>query len=189
MMENISFDLQIPANFCDYPVHGPLVHAYFTQGILYLLYSLIFVISVVGNGLVCYIVISTPRMRTVTNYFIMNLAVGDILSTIFCVPFTAIPYIQQYWPFGSIACPVVSLFQAMPIYVSAYTMLVISVDRYFAIMWPLKPRISKKIAASVILFIWFFSTFLALPIPILSRLRQPPEFNDSISQWYNFCDR
>lgn len=60
------------------------------QSFVYIMYSAIFVIALGGNGIVCYIVQSTPRMQTVTNYFIMNLAVGDILVTVFCIPFTSI---------------------------------------------------------------------------------------------------
>lgn len=66
-----------------------LISSPYYQVIVYIMYGAIFVIALCGNGMVCYIVQSTPRMRTVTNYFIMNLAVGDILMTVFCVPFTS----------------------------------------------------------------------------------------------------
>ncbi|XP_035670112.1 neuropeptide FF receptor 2-like [Branchiostoma floridae] len=51
-------------------------------------YFLIFALCVVGNTLVCFVVIKIPRMRTVTNYFILNLAVSDLLVGIFCMPAT-----------------------------------------------------------------------------------------------------
>lgn len=111
----------------------------------YLMYIGIFVFALLGNGTVCYIVQSTPRMRTVTNYFIANLAVGDILMSLFCVPFSFVSiFILNYWPFGVVLCHLVNYSQAVSVLVSAYTLVAISVDRYIAIMWPLRPRITKR---------------------------------------------
>jgi len=55
---------------------------------LYFIYIMIFVIGMLGNALVCYVVIRNKSMQTVTNYFIMNLALSDILLCTFAVPFT-----------------------------------------------------------------------------------------------------
>lgn len=121
-----------------------LSSVYFKTAV-YLLYIPIFIFALLGNGTVCYIVQSTPRMRTVTNYFISNLAVGDILMSLFCVPSSFISiFILGYWPFGTALCHLVNYSQAVSVLVSAYTLVAISVDRYIAIMWPLKPRITKR---------------------------------------------
>lgn len=87
-----------------------LASVYF-QSAVYSMYAVIFVVAVIGNSFVCYMVLSSSRMRTVTNYFIMNLAVGDLLITILCVPFTSVSILKQYWPFGGILCPVVTYSQ------------------------------------------------------------------------------
>lgn len=115
------------------------------QTSVYMLYTSIFVLALFGNGVVCYIVHSSPRMKTVTNYFIVNLAVGDILMSLFCVPFSFFSILLlQYWPFGSLLCHLVNYSQAVSVLVSAYTLVAISIDRYIAILWPLRPRISKR---------------------------------------------
>ncbi|KAF5298675.1 hypothetical protein FQR65_LT09655 [Abscondita terminalis] len=167
---------------CDLQTSSNPIETLEFQVTVYVMYSVIFLVAVVGNGIICYIVVSTSRMRTVTNYFIMNLAIGDILITIFCVPFTSVSYLQQYWSFGAFLCPVVNYSQAVSVFVSAYTMLAISLDRYIAIMWPLKPRLSKKFAIMIILSVWIFAGLTALPIPLVSNLAQPTE-------WYIVCDR
>ena len=154
--------------------HPPLNSTYF-QSVVYLMYAIIFVVGTIGNGIVCYIVMSTSRMRTVTNYFIMNLAVGDLLMTVLCVPFTSVSYLKQYWPFGVTLCPVVNYSQAFAVFVSSYTLVAISVDRYVAIMWPLKPRMSKRIAALVIFTVWLVSAITVLPIAMFSELSQPEQ--------------
>lgn len=117
----------------------------FFQTAIYVLYISILFAALLGNGTVCFIVQSSPRMRTVTNFFIANLAIGDILMSFFCIPFSFISmFVLQYWPFGPILCRVVNYSQAVSVLVSAYTLVAISFDRYIAIMWPLRPRITKR---------------------------------------------
>lgn len=88
------------------------------QATIYFLYSTIFVVALIGNGLVCYVVQSSPRMQTVTNYFIVNLAISDILIAVFCVPTTFVSVlILQYWSFGQTLCPIVNYSQASIVYI------------------------------------------------------------------------
>lgn len=151
---------------------------------VYTMYCPVFVIAVLGNGIVCFIVWSTPRMQTVTNFFIVNLAAGDLLTAVFGVPFTFIPQqILHYWPFGEGLCPVVNYMQAISVFASAYTLVAISIDRYVAIMWPLKPRLTKKYATLIICVVWLFAIVTALPIAIFSRLTQ------QTSAWHQQCDK
>lgn len=143
-------DAKLYDNYVEAPYNGSCDQdqsddsTYF-QTTVYMLYTSIFVLALVGNGVVCYIVYSSPRMKTVTNYFIVNLAVGDIMMSLFCVPFSFFSIlILQYWPFGSLLCHLVNYSQAVSVLVSAYTLVAISIDRYIAILWPLRPRVSKR---------------------------------------------
>ena len=113
--------------------------------VIYAAYSLIFVMAILGNTFVCLAIASNIRKWTVTNYFIINMAVGDILMALFCIPFTSITtFVMLYWPFGTVMCCVVSFSQAVSVFVSAYTMVAISCDRYLAILYPLRPRMTKR---------------------------------------------
>lgn len=60
------------------------------QATLHFMYITIFLIAVFGNGIVCFIVCTSSRMQTVTNYFIANLALSDMLMAFFCIPFSFI---------------------------------------------------------------------------------------------------
>ncbi|XP_076393375.1 RYamide receptor-like isoform X1 [Megachile rotundata] len=154
------------------------------QGIIYFFYSAIFVVALAGNGLVCYVVYSSPRMKTVTNFFIVNLAFGDILIALFCVPPSFISIlILQYWPFGQELCPTVSYLQAVSVLASAYTLVAISVDRYIAIMWPLKPRLSKRQAQFLILGVWVLAMVISFPIAVVSKLSQPSMQHQRCNQY------
>lgn len=119
---------------------GPLF-----QAVIYSLYTLIFVLALVGNMIVCAVVITSIRKWTVTNFFIVNMAASDILMAFFCIPFTFVPtFVLLYWPFGAAMCRIVSFSQAVSVFVSAYTMVAISSDRYLAIVYPLRPRMTRK---------------------------------------------
>jgi neuropeptide Y receptor len=72
--------------------------------------------------------------------------------------------------------------QAVSVFVSAYTLVAISVDRYMAIMWPLKPRMSKRQAKVIICVVWLVALGTALPILLLSNLIQP-------HIWYIECGK
>ncbi|KAI8424176.1 hypothetical protein MSG28_002764 [Choristoneura fumiferana] len=151
------------------------------QACVYFMYCTVFVVALVGNGLVCFVVQTSPRMKTVTNYFIVNLAVGDILMTLFCVPFSFVSMlVLRYWPFGAIMCKVVNYSQAVSVLVSAYTLLAISIDRYMAIMRPLRPRLGKAAAKLVVAAVWGGALATAAPIPWVSTLQRPTD-------WYQFC--
>uniref|UniRef100_A0A6P4FZR6 Neuropeptide Y receptor-like n=1 Tax=Drosophila rhopaloa TaxID=1041015 RepID=A0A6P4FZR6_DRORH len=151
---------------------------------VYLLYIPIFIFALIGNGTVCFIVQSTPRMRTVTNYFIASLALGDILMSLFCVPSSFISlFILNYWPFGVVLCHFVNYSQAVSVLVTAYTLVAISIDRYIAIMWPLRPRITKRYATLIISGVWFVALATAFPIPLVSGLEMP------LSPWHEKCEK
>lgn len=86
--------------------------------LIYLMYTAVFCVSLAGNGLVCYVVVFSAQMHSVTNLFIMNMAVGDLLMTLFCVPFSFVAtLLLQYWPFGNDLCHTVSFAQAVAVLV------------------------------------------------------------------------
>ncbi|CAH1367250.1 unnamed protein product, partial [Tenebrio molitor] len=88
------------------------------QIVFYILYSVIFLLGLFGNILVCYIVYSNKAMQTVTNLFITNLALSDILLCVLCVPFTPLYTFLGKWIFGSLTCHLVGYAQATSVYIS-----------------------------------------------------------------------
>nr|XP_027230817.1 RYamide receptor-like [Penaeus vannamei] len=148
---------------------------------IYVLYISILVFAVLGNSMVVYVVCSSAKMRTVTNYFIANLAVGDLFMAIFCVPFSFMStLILKYWPFGGELCVAVNYLQAVSVFVSAYTLVAISLDRYFAIIYPLRPRMTRFQAKVIIAGVWVLALATTLPVAIYSKLFEPP------LNWYRY---
>jgi neuropeptide Y receptor len=146
------------------------------QILMCLMYTTISLAAIGGNGVVIYIIFAYKRMRTVTNIFIMNLAIGDILMACLCIPFTFVSnLILQFWPFGSVMCLVVSYAQAVSVFISAYTLIAISIDRYIAIIYPLRPRMTKLHSKLIIIVIWIVALLTPLPTALLSKLLPLPQ--------------
>lgn len=68
------------------------------------LYTTILLLAVTGNALVILTLVQNRRMRTITNVFLLNLAVSDILLGVLCMPFTLIGTLLRDFVFGEIMC-------------------------------------------------------------------------------------
>ncbi|XP_052268187.1 RYamide receptor-like [Dreissena polymorpha] len=143
-------------------------------------YSVLFIISVGGNCLVCLVVIGQERMRTVTNYFLLNLAIGDIAKGVLCIPFTfVINVLVPYWPFGSFMCPFIMYMQIVTVFLSAFTLVAMSFDRYVAIIHPLRPKLTTRKALLTIAIVWILALAVPIPTVVKSRVYTNPYPNTS----------
>ncbi|CAH0560862.1 unnamed protein product [Brassicogethes aeneus] len=136
------------------------------------LYVIIFVLSVVGNCAVLLTLFKNKRMRTVTNVYLVNLAVSDLLLGVFCMPFTLVGQVLRTFIFGSIMCKLIPYFQAVSVSVAVWTLVAISLERYFAICRPLKSRRwqTQFHAVKMILIVWVVSLSWSSPILVVSSL-------------------
>lgn len=82
--------------------------------VLICFHCIVFVMGLVGNILVCIAVYRNHTMRTVTNYFIVNLAVADFLVILFCLPPSVVWDVTSTWFFGVAMCKVVLYLQVSP---------------------------------------------------------------------------
>ncbi|XP_035260779.1 neuromedin-K receptor-like isoform X2 [Anguilla anguilla] len=126
-------------------------------------YALIVVVSVTGNVTVIWIILAHRRMRTVTNYFIVNLAFSDVSMAAFNTVFNFVYALHNDWYFGLGYCRFQNFFPITAMFSSIYSMTAIAVDRYMAIIYPLKPRLSSTSTNVVIGVIWIVAFSLAFP--------------------------
>lgn len=139
------------------------------QALFLILYTSIFVLGIFGNVLVCYVVFRNKAMQTVTNLFITNLALSDILLCVLAVPFTPLYTFMGKWVFGKIICHLVSYAQGASVYISTLTLTSIAIDRFFVIIYPFHPRMKLSTCIMIILCIWLFSILVTLPYGIYMR--------------------
>ncbi|XP_075147237.1 tachykinin-like receptor at 99D [Haematobia irritans] len=129
-----------------------------------ILYGVMVIVATGGNLIVVWIVITTKRMRTVTNYFIVNLSIADAMVSSLNVTFSYIYMLDNNWAFGQLYCKISQFIATLSISASVFTLMAISIDRYVAIMKPLKPRMSKRSNLGIAAVIWIASAVISCPM-------------------------
>ncbi|XP_051513482.1 neuropeptide FF receptor 2 [Myxocyprinus asiaticus] len=151
--------------YVDFYLHEPLVSAIFIVS-----YLLIFIVCMVGNGVVCFIVLRSKNMRTVTNLFILNLAISDLLVGIFCMPTTLVDNIITGWPFGSLVCKLSGMVQGISVSASVFTLVAIAVDRFRCIVYPFKQKLTISTSTFIIVIIWVLAISIMCPSGVMLQV-------------------
>lgn len=125
-------------------------------------YSVIIAVGSVGNALICLAILSRKKRKT-SEYFILNLAITDLLTSIVSIPLDIIERLAGYWPYGSFLCKLVYPLQTILMSVSVATLLAMSLERHRAIMHPLKPRMKGSKPMFIICATWVGSILLVSP--------------------------
>ncbi|EFA04641.2 5-hydroxytryptamine receptor 2C-like isoform X1 [Tribolium castaneum] len=122
-----------------------------------------------GNILVCLAVILDRRLQNVTNYFLLSLAIADLLVSLFVMPLGAIPGFLGKWPFGVAWCTVYVTCDVLACSASIMHMCFISLGRYLGIRNPLKTRHSTTTRTVVmrICLAWLLSMLVSSSITVL----------------------
>ena len=146
------------------------------------LYGIIFLVSVVGNSLVCVVITRRRRMRTVTNLFVLNLAISDLAITCICIPFD-IPVQENIyrWPYGGFLCKILYPLQTLAMFASIFTLTAVSANRFWAIIYPLRKQMSKVHATATIIAIWLLCVLLTVPYMLVLRL--DAETRQCVEEW------
>lgn len=124
-----------------------------------------FIFGFIGNVLVIRIVHKTPAMHTTTNYLLVNLAVADII-TILLGPFYATSFEKGSLTngVGKLVCKLTA-FIDISVEVSSFTLTLLAVERYHALLKPLNTRLhlTEDNIKKAIVVIWISSFLLCLP--------------------------
>ena len=91
------------------------------------------VLSLTGNILVCIAVYKNTRLRTTTNLYIIALAVSDLMSGVFVMPFAAGVLIKGEWVYGPVICDFQAYIALFVVYISPVTMGLTAFNRYMRI--------------------------------------------------------
>ncbi|XP_031837942.1 5-hydroxytryptamine receptor 2A [Nomia melanderi] len=122
-----------------------------------------------GNILVCLAVGLDRRLHNVTNYFLLSLAVADLLVSLFVMPLGAIQGFLGYWPFGVIWCNVYVTCDVLACSASIMHMCFISLGRYLGIRNPLRTRhtATKRMVGFKIAAVWLLAMLVSSSITVL----------------------
>lgn len=131
--------------------------------------STTFVASVIANLTIAVAVLRYREMRTVTNCFLLNLAVADFLFAL-GIPAVVTARIHQRWQLGDYVCRLLPYSQFVCGFVLLWTLTLISMDRHRCIVVPpYKSQLTPRLAAIHTAATWFLASVLFLPVAFWFR--------------------
>lgn len=131
------------------------------QVVLTVLYAIIFPIALLGNSLVLYVVFKRQSMRSVLNLLIVNMAIADLLVTVFIMPYSvAYLFVELEWfsgIVGLILCKTIHFSLTASIAASVITLIVITVDRFVSIVFVWKTCLNLRTSKVSLVVIWIIA--------------------------------
>ena len=152
-------------------------------------FCLIIIVSLVANSLIVIIVYKTPKLRKPINYFIANMALSDLMFPIFWIPWS-LSHLHTNYLFliggqlGQALCKLVPFFGDVSIVVSIQNLILIAVDRFGAVVFPLRsPLIRSKLCPFFILATWIVAVAVNSTYLFSNELVESPERNWCVTKW------
>ncbi|XP_064638972.1 5-hydroxytryptamine receptor 2A-like [Lineus longissimus] len=146
-----------------------------------LLLGVFVICGILGNLLVCLAICTEKKLQNVTNYFLMSLAIADMMVSIIVMPMSIVNEINGYWPLGPVMCNIWSLSDVLLCTSSILHMSTISLDRYIGIRSPLKTRNkSMRIVGVKIFLVWLLAFSISSPLFVLGIVNEANILNDGI---------
>lgn len=126
-------------------------------------YSFIFLLGIIGNGLVVLVMGYQKKSRTMTDKYRLHLSVADLLF-VFTLPFWSVDAAIG-WYFKEFLCKAVHVIYTVNLYSSVLILAFISLDRYLAIVHATNSQGSRKLLAEKIVYagVWLPAILLTVP--------------------------
>ena len=186
--------------------NGAFANPLLIERLVLTIYAVIFFIGLVGNIMTIVIIKYNAYLRTPTNFYLLNLAVSDLMMLLCNLPLEMIEIYYRQWPLPVAFCKLRSLCAEFFTCSSILTILAFTCERYFAIVHPIHfHQLSHfRRAQNIIIIIWCISLAFSLPLGLSfeiesttstlstsqytsNRTRSAP-LNDSYSLLSNYCN-
>ncbi|XP_004718167.2 C-X-C chemokine receptor type 1 [Echinops telfairi] len=136
------------------------------------IYALVFLLSLLGNSLVMLVILYNRVSSSVTDIYLLNLAMADLLFAL-TLPIWAASK-KNGWTFGTPLCKAASLVREVNFYSGILLLACISMDRYLVIVHATRTLIQKRhLVKFICLAIWTLSLILSLPIVLFRKTVHP----------------
>ncbi|XP_030222786.1 neuropeptides B/W receptor type 2b [Gadus morhua] len=145
--------------------------------VLPVIYSIICAVGLTGNTAVIYVILKAPKMKTVTNMFILNLAIADDLFTL-VLPISIAEHLLRRWPFGEALCKIILSIDHYNIFSSIYFLTVMSIDRYLVVLATVRskrmPYRTYRAAKMVSVGVWLLVILIVMPFTVFAGVFTEP---------------
>jgi len=150
------------------------------------LYPLVFIIGIIGNLSVCALILTakSKKFRSAKGYFILNLALSDLLILFLYLPFD-LAYLENHsiWPFGFVLCKLINVLSSVSVTVSGSMLICIGYERYKTIVKSFTTRLGKRKALAMVVFSWVYSCLLQVPFVFALTLEPNGKCLIDITWW------
>ncbi|XP_072711136.1 C-X-C chemokine receptor type 6 [Ciconia boyciana] len=144
----------------------------FTRVFLPCMYSVVFILGLAGNALVFVILVFYEKLRTLTDIFLLNLAIADWVF-LWTLPFWAYSAAQE-WTFGTVVCRIIRGLYTLNLYTSMLTLTSTTFDRLISITFATKAHMcqTKRMTWGklICVLIWVMALAFATPQFIFSEV-------------------
>ncbi|XP_003962124.1 C-X-C chemokine receptor type 4b [Takifugu rubripes] len=156
---------------------GAVLGNSFNKIFLPTVYGIIFLLGIIGNGLVIAVVGYQKKVRTMTDKYRLHLSVADLLFVL-TLPFWAVDAASN-WYFGSFLCVSVHVIYSVNLYSSVLILAFISLDRYLAIVRATNSQTTRKLLASKVIYVgvWLPAAVLTVPDLVFARVQSSGSSN------------
>ncbi|XP_063841105.1 LOW QUALITY PROTEIN: adipokinetic hormone/corazonin-related peptide receptor variant I-like [Scylla paramamosain] len=140
-------------------------------------YSLLFPLAAVGNILVFVALFRNRHRKSRVNMMILHLSLADMIVTFVFLPTEITWHVTIEWVFGNFGCKVYKFLSAFGFYMSSMVLVCISLDRYFAVLHPLKVNDAQRRGKIMLFFAWLISA-VHLPPSVIFNVQPHPNYPD-----------
>ncbi|XP_051260366.1 C-X-C chemokine receptor type 4 [Dicentrarchus labrax] len=140
-------------------------------------YGIIFILGIIGNGLVVVVMGYQKKVKTMTDKYRLHLSVADLLFVL-TLPFWAVDAASS-WYFGGFLCVSVHMIYTVNLYSSVLILAFISLDRYLAVVRATNSQATRKLLASRVIYlgVWLPAAVLTVPDLVFARVQSTGSSN------------
>ncbi|KAI3378646.1 hypothetical protein SNEBB_010887 [Seison nebaliae] len=122
--------------------------------------------------------------------FIFNLAMSDLINCLIAIPFSISQSLLRRWIYGAFLCHCVKVMQYFAACLSAYTLIVIGINRYFVVKFPLKREMIRRRTTRILVIVWIITIIITSPAFSISRQIYQSKLDGNkidIESLFNLC--
>ncbi|KAF6210560.1 hypothetical protein GE061_013666 [Apolygus lucorum] len=138
-------------------------------------YAVLFVVAAVGNLTVFVTLVRGRHRKSRISLMITHLAIADLFVTFIMIPLEIGWRLTTQWMAGNAACKFFLFLRAFGLYLSSNVLVCVSVDRYFAILHPLRVNDARRRGKVMLTLAWIFSFVCALPQILRHDIKSFPD--------------
>ncbi|KAI6187049.1 7TM GPCR domain containing protein [Aphelenchoides besseyi] len=161
----------------------------YIQALFGLIYGVIFVFGLIGNGGVLIAVAQNKRLRSARNIFLLNLIITDLLLCLTAIPVTPWYALSKEWIFGAVMCRLMPLSTSCAVFVTSWSLTAIAIDKFMHIIDPTREQFSVRLAAFVTILIWLVCSLMNIPYLMSFELVDGSYYSTGSNNSNKICGR